>query len=140
VTKRLMFFFDGSSNKAAGPTDIIPTNVFQLNRALTYGFGGPPQIKFYFSGVGTRRDYTSAATGRGFDEIIIEAYVNLASTWMETRSTYLGFREVPLQPEPSAALCRTRACSLLTTWTLSLSCGDTSAMTASVRRTAINCC
>jgi uncharacterized protein (DUF2235 family) len=92
VPRRLMFFFDGSSNKAAAPTDIIPTNVLRLNRAFTYGFGEVPQITFYFSGVGTRRDYSSAATGRGFDEIVIEAFVNLASNYMEGDQVYLfGF-------------------------------------------------
>jgi uncharacterized protein (DUF2235 family) len=87
-----MFFFDGTSNRAAGPTDIIETNVFTLNRAFTYGFSGVPQIAFYFSGVGTRRDIFSAATGRGFDEIIIEAFINLASNYMNGDRIYLfGF-------------------------------------------------
>ncbi|UPK35145.1 DUF2235 domain-containing protein [Bradyrhizobium sp. 186] len=87
-----MFFFDGSSNQAAAAKDIIPTNVFRLNRAVTYGFSGVPQIAFYFAGVGTRRDYASAATGRGFDEIVIEAYVNLASNYMPGDQIYLfGF-------------------------------------------------
>jgi uncharacterized protein (DUF2235 family) len=92
VSRRLMFFFDGSSNVAAGAKAVIPTNVFRLNRAFTYGFSGVPQITFYFAGVGTRRDYTSKATGAGFDEIVIEAYVNLASNYMAGDQIYLfGF-------------------------------------------------
>ncbi|MCK1755784.1 DUF2235 domain-containing protein [Bradyrhizobium sp. 137] len=87
-----MFFFDGSSNVAAGAKAVIPTNVFRLNRAFTYGFSGIPQITFYFSGVGTRRDRLSAATGAGFDEIVIEAYVNLASNFLKGDEIYLfGF-------------------------------------------------
>jgi uncharacterized protein (DUF2235 family) len=87
-----MFFFDGSSNRAAAAKDIIPANVFRLNRAFTYGFSEVPQITFYFSGVGTRRDPTSAATGRGFDEIVIESYVNLASNYIPGDQVYLfGF-------------------------------------------------
>src|SRR4051794_27643487 len=87
-----MFFFDGTSNSAARSTDLIQTNVFRLNQAFTYGFSGVPQITFYFSGVGARRDISSTATGRGFDEIIIEAFINLASNYMEGDSIYLfGF-------------------------------------------------
>jgi uncharacterized protein (DUF2235 family) len=88
-----MFFFDGSSNVAAGPEPIIPTNVFRLNRAFTYGFSGVPQITFYFAGVGTRGDNLAAITGAGFDEIVIEAYVNLASNFLKGDEIYLfGFR------------------------------------------------
>jgi uncharacterized protein (DUF2235 family) len=90
--RRLIFFFDGSSNRAAGSTDTIPTNVFRLNRAITCGRGDSPQINFYFAGVGTRRDSLSSITGRGFDEIVIEAYVNLASNYMPGDQIYLfGF-------------------------------------------------
>ena len=80
--RRLFILMDGSGNRAAGPADDMPTNVFRLNRALTYGFSGVPQIVFYFSGVGTRGDRWSAVTGRGFDDIVIEAYVNLASNYL----------------------------------------------------------
>lgn len=87
-----MFFFDGSSNRAAGPKHVVPTNVFRLNQALTYGVPGLPQITFYMSGVGTRGDIWSAATGGGFDEIVIEAFINLASNYIEGDSIYLfGF-------------------------------------------------
>src|SRR4051812_24313667 len=90
--RRLLFFFDGSNSRAVGPTETIPTNVFRLNRAITCGKGPIPQISFYFAGVGTRRDYWSAITGSGFDEIIIEAYVNLASNYMPGDQIYLfGF-------------------------------------------------
>ena len=90
--RRLMCFFDGTGNRAVGPKDVRPTNVFRLNQSLTYGFSGTPQITFYFSGVGTRGDLISRATGRGFDEIITEAFINLASNYMDGDSIYLfGF-------------------------------------------------
>ncbi len=90
--RRLLFFFDGSSNTVGSVSDTLPTNVFRLIRAFTYGFSGVPQIAFYFSGVGTRGDKLSVATGRGFDQIVIEAYVNLASNYMDGDSIYMfGF-------------------------------------------------
>jgi uncharacterized protein (DUF2235 family) len=90
--RRLMCFFDGTSNRAVGPKDVIPTNVYKLNQALTYGFSGVPQITFYFLGVGTRGDAISQATGNGFDQIITEAFINLASNYMDGDSIYLfGF-------------------------------------------------
>jgi uncharacterized protein (DUF2235 family) len=90
--RRLLFLFDGTSNTAAGPKDVVPTNILRLNQALTYGFSGVPQIVFYFAGVGTRGDKLSAATGRGFDQIVIESFVNLASNFMAGDCIYLfGF-------------------------------------------------
>ena len=86
------FFFDGSSNRAVGPNGVFPTNVYYLNQAFTNGDENSPQISFYFSGVGTRGDRISAATGRGFDEIVIEAYINLASNYVSGDQIYLfGF-------------------------------------------------
>jgi uncharacterized protein (DUF2235 family) len=71
---------------------VFPTNVCRLQQAFTCGWNDTPQIRFYFSGVGTRGDYTSAASGRGFDEIIIDAFVNLASNYMPGDQVYLfGF-------------------------------------------------
>jgi uncharacterized protein (DUF2235 family) len=90
--RRLLFFFDGTSNSIGSPAAAHPTNVFRLVRAFTFGFGEVPQIAFYFSGVGTRGDRTSAVTGRGFDEIVAEGYVNLASNYMDGDSVYIfGF-------------------------------------------------
>lgn len=90
--RRLLFFFDGTSNSIGSPIATHPTNVFRLIRAFTFGFGVVPQIAFYFSGVGTRGDRVSAVTGRGFDEIVAEGYVNLASNYMDKDSIYIfGF-------------------------------------------------
>lgn len=92
VGRRFLLFFDGTSNSLGSPTDVHPTNIFRLIRAFTYGFNGVPQISFYFSGVGTRGDRISAATGRGFDEIVAEGYVNLASNYMDGDQIYIfGF-------------------------------------------------
>ena len=90
--RRLLCFFDGTSNRAVGPKNVSPTNVFRLNQAFTYGFHGVPQITFYFSGVGTRGDTLSMATGKGFDQIIMEAYINIASNYKDGDKIYLfGF-------------------------------------------------
>ncbi|MGU3659172.1 T6SS phospholipase effector Tle1-like catalytic domain-containing protein [Methylobacterium fujisawaense] len=90
--RRLLFFFDGTSNSIGSPTLTHPTNIFRLIRAFTFGFKDTPQISFYFSGVGTRGDRVSAVTGRGFDEIVAEGYVNLASNYMDNDSIYIfGF-------------------------------------------------
>lgn len=90
--RRHLLFFDGTSNSLGSPTDVHPTNIFRLIRAFTYGFSGVPQISYYFSGVGTRGDRVSAVTGRGFDEIVAEGYVNLASNYMDGDAIYIfGF-------------------------------------------------
>jgi uncharacterized protein (DUF2235 family) len=87
-----MFFFDGSSIRAAGPKPVITTNVFRLSQTFTYGFSGVPQIMFYFAGVGTRADPMSAVTGRGFDQIAMDAYIDLASNYQPGDRIYLfGF-------------------------------------------------
>jgi uncharacterized protein (DUF2235 family) len=87
-----MFFFDGSSIRAAGPKPVIPTNVFRLSQTFTYGFSGVPQIVFYFPGVGTRADSMSAVTGQGFDQIAMDAYIDLASNYQPGDRIYLfGF-------------------------------------------------
>ena len=92
MSRKLLFFFDGSSNRVTGPNGVIPTNVFHLNQAFSNGTKEHPQISFYFSGVGTHGDHISAATGRGFDEIVIEAYTNLASNYVPGDQIYLfGF-------------------------------------------------
>jgi uncharacterized protein (DUF2235 family) len=46
------------------------------------------QIVFYFLGVGTRGDNFSAYTGRGLDQIVREAYVNLASNVYDDPEVY----------------------------------------------------
>jgi len=90
--RRLLFFFDGTSERAAGPVDVTLTNAFRLNQEITFGFNGTPQIAFYFAGVGTRGDGIAAATGRGFDQIVIESFINLSSNYMEGDHIYLfGF-------------------------------------------------
>jgi uncharacterized protein (DUF2235 family) len=87
-----MFFLDGTSNRVVDPEYVRPTNVFRLNRAFTFGFNGVPQIAFYFSGVGTRGDTLSAVTGSGFDQIIIDAFINLATNYLDGDQVYLfGF-------------------------------------------------
>ena len=92
MARRFMLFFDGTSNTLAATRDTVPTNVFRLIRAFTYGPSDFPQISFYFSGIGTRGDLSSIATGRGFDQIVAEAYINLASNFMGDDSIYLfGF-------------------------------------------------
>ncbi len=91
MKRKLLFFFDGSSNYVAGPSRNDPTNVFYLNQAFTNG-KNHDQVSFYFSGVGTRGDRLSAVTGRGFDQIVTEAYTNLASNYVHGDQVYLfGF-------------------------------------------------
>ena len=90
--RKLLFFFDGSSNTIIGPKNVVPTNIYYLNQAFSSGSPESPQISFYFSGVGTHGDPLSAATGKGFDEIVINAYTNLASNYQPGDSIYLfGF-------------------------------------------------
>jgi len=92
VPRRFFLLFDGSGQRATAPQNIIPTNITRMNQALTYGFERVPQIFHYFSGVGTHGDVSSAITGRGFDDIIIDGYVNIASNYTEGDSIYMfGF-------------------------------------------------
>jgi uncharacterized protein (DUF2235 family) len=91
IKRRILFFFDGSNNKAAARADVHQTNVFRLRKTFTGG-DSAPQIMFYFAGVGTRGDPISAISGRGFDQIIIEAFVNLTSNYSPGDQIYLfGF-------------------------------------------------
>ena len=90
--RRLLFFFDGTGDRAVDANRVVPTNVFKLNRALTTGFNGIPQVVHYFSGVGTRGDRVSQATAKGFDQIVMEAFINLGSNYMDGDTIYLiGF-------------------------------------------------
>ena len=90
--RRLIFLIDGTSNRAISPENKTPSNLFRLNRAITYGFSGVPQVVFYFSGVATRSDPLSAITGRGFDDILMEAYANLSSNFWGDDAIYIfGF-------------------------------------------------
>ncbi|MEH2488886.1 DUF2235 domain-containing protein [Bradyrhizobium sp. AZCC 2230] len=79
--KRILFFFDGTTNSAANGRWSDATNIFRTNLALHYAGN---QIVFYIPGVGTRRDWMSAVTARGMDEIVREAYVNLASNFLDS--------------------------------------------------------
>jgi uncharacterized protein (DUF2235 family) len=90
--RRLLFFFDGTANTVGSPKDTLQTNLFRLLRSFTYDFDGVPQLTFYYSGVGTRGDTFSAATARGFDQIIAEAYINLAANYLDRDTIYVfGF-------------------------------------------------
>jgi hypothetical protein len=82
--KKFVFFFDGTGASAASRLQ-RETNVFLMNRALTY----QSKTTFYFSGLGTRRDFISLASGAGLDEIIREAYVNLTSNYQPGDELYL---------------------------------------------------
>jgi uncharacterized protein (DUF2235 family) len=82
--KRFVFLFDGTGASAASRSQ-RETNVFRMNRALTFH----TKLSFYFSGVGTRRDFLALASGAGLDEIIREAYVNLASNYQPGDELYL---------------------------------------------------
>jgi uncharacterized protein (DUF2235 family) len=78
--KQIQLFFDGTANSAAYGRWSDATNVFRMILALHYEGN---QIVFYMPGVGTRRDPMSAVTARGMDEIVREAYVNLAANCLE---------------------------------------------------------
>lgn len=94
--KHLILAFDGTWNSAAtGHYDDI-TNVFRLNLAISREDSqGNPQIIFYIPGPGTRGfadEQLGGAFGQGIDQIIREAYVNLASNYSEGDIIYLfGF-------------------------------------------------
>jgi len=90
MTKRLVFFLDGTAASAAGGRFRDATNVFRLSVAKHYeGTDGIPQIAFYFAGVGTRGDWTANATAQGIDQIIREAYISLASNYYPGDEVYL---------------------------------------------------
>jgi uncharacterized protein (DUF2235 family) len=120
IKRRWVVILDGSSNRAAATRDIIMTNVFRIIKAIQWdGSSGEPQIILYFSGVGTRGDTLSAAKGRGFDDIIIEAYVALSSNYVPGDDIYIfGFSR-----GAAAAYALTGMISepgLLTPWRLEL--------------------
>ena len=106
MATRWIVILDGSSNRGAATKEILTSNAFRM--MSPFEFNGTitaksedngeekeqvvPQIVLYFSGVGTRGDTLSAATGRGFDDIIIEAYVALSSNFQDGDSIYIfGF-------------------------------------------------
>lgn len=94
MPKNLIFLFDGSSNTIISPKRkrVSPTNMYYLNQAISSGTSGCPQISFYLSGVGTHGDAISAASGEGLDEIVVDAYTNLASNYSPGDRIYLfGF-------------------------------------------------
>jgi hypothetical protein len=84
--KRLQLFFDGTANSAAYGRWSDVTNIFRMILALHYDGN---QIVFYMPGVGTRRDWMSTVTARGMDEIVREAYLNLAAN-------HLAFDEIQI--------------------------------------------
>jgi uncharacterized protein (DUF2235 family) len=87
--KLLQLFFDGTANSAAEGRWADATNVFRMVLALHYEGN---QIVFYMPGVGTRGDWLSTVTARGMDEIVREAYVNLASNCLPHDQIYIfGF-------------------------------------------------
>ncbi|MGI4755336.1 MAG: phospholipase effector Tle1 domain-containing protein [Janthinobacterium lividum] len=91
MSRKLLFFFDGTSRATAGFVNDAPTNMYRLNQVFTNGIAGE-QISFYYAGVGTRDSKISKYTGRGFDQIVMEAYTNLASNYCPGDQIYLfGF-------------------------------------------------
>lgn len=94
--KHLILLFDGTWNSAAtGHYDSI-TNVFRLNLAISrHDASGNSQVIFYIPGPGTRGyvdEKLGGAFGQGIDQIIREAYVNLASNYNDDDKIYLfGF-------------------------------------------------
>lgn len=94
--KHLIMLFDGTWNSAAtGHYDDI-TNVFRLNLAISrHDKDNNPQIVFYIPGPGTRGvvdEQLGGAFGQGIDQIVREAYVNLASNYNSGDIIYLfGF-------------------------------------------------
>ena len=91
MSRKLLFFFDGTSRAITGFVNDAPTNMYRLNQVFTNGAHGE-QISFYYAGVGTRDSKLSKYTGRGFDQIVMEAYTNLASNYCPGDKIYLfGF-------------------------------------------------
>lgn len=83
-----LLFFDGSAVSASRGRDNDFSNVHKLNVAFEFkGVDGKPQFADYFGGVGTRGDRLAAATGRGFDQIVKEAYLNLSRTFVAETGT-----------------------------------------------------
>jgi uncharacterized protein (DUF2235 family) len=83
--KHIILLIDGTWNSAARGTFRDTTNIFRLNHALdTADKDGNPQVTFYIPGPGTR-GWTDKPLGglfgAGIDEIIKEAYVNIASNY-----------------------------------------------------------
>lgn len=85
--KHLIVLVDGTWNSAARGTFKDITNIFRLNHVIdTDDKHKNPQITFYIPGPGTRGwtdKRLGGAFGVGIDEIIKEAYVNLASNYDE---------------------------------------------------------
>jgi hypothetical protein len=94
--KHIILLFDGTQNSAATGKYEDITNIFRLNLAISrHDRSGNPQIIFYMPGPGTRgyidRQF-GGATGQGIDEIIREAYVNIASNYSHGDLIYIfGF-------------------------------------------------
>lgn len=90
MAKRICIFLDGSAASAALGRKQDFSNVFRMNLALNYeGEDGTAQQALYFTGVGTRGDRFSAASGKGLVQIISEAYVNLSSNYQAGDSIYI---------------------------------------------------
>lgn len=94
--KHLILLFDGTWNSAATGSFNDITNIFRLNLAIRrHDVMGNPQVIFYMPGPGTRGladEQMGGAFGQGIDQIIREAYVNLASNYEDGDNIYLfGF-------------------------------------------------
>jgi len=92
--KHIILGIDGTWQAAY--QDIFQSNVFKMILALNYDDkNGNPQNAIYSAGVGTanRSSRTIAgATGEGLDELILEAYINLASNYWPGDKIYIfGF-------------------------------------------------
>ena len=108
--RRLILLFGGTGDRAVDAEKVVPTNVFKMNRALTPGFQGIPQFVHYFAGIGTRGDKISQVTARGFDQIVMEAFVNLGSNYMQGDTIYIiGFSRGAAAARDCALLCQDQA-------------------------------
>lgn len=94
--KRLVLLFDGTWNSAANGSSEDITNVFRLNLAFKRADNSEiPQVTFYIPGPGSRGIFDKGIGGifgRGIDQIIREAYVNISSNYSPGDEIYLfGF-------------------------------------------------
>jgi uncharacterized protein (DUF2235 family) len=90
--KHIIILIDGTWNSAAQGKFRDSTNIFRLNHAFdTEDDNGNPQITYYMPGPGTR-GWTDKPLGgwlgTGIDEIVKEAYVNIASNYDEADETH----------------------------------------------------
>lgn len=90
MQKKICVFLDGSAASAAMGRAQDFSNVFRLNLAIHYeNDKAVSQQTLYFTGVGTRGDRVSAASGKGLAQIISEAYVNISSNYQGGDDIYM---------------------------------------------------